>query len=321
MQPGVAAAAESRAGWCLKKGKTDKPWGRAHHSHRYFVSRGPALCYFERPSKDAGSSTGGERLLGVIDLRQVLRVRPSADPTAPNHAIDIVTRTRTYTLSPQPATADVTLGWAAHWAASTPDIIDPELLHPRPPEADAAALDAPCLDSPANGDSGGAKVRRRSAVGPSGDGTSCEPASDQLRLPPVVMGGFLLKLPVQHPQASGGAAPTPGLLGGLAQLGSWRRRYFVLREGLLQWYKDDPATPKGEELGAIQITGDGSVEYLERDSRLCLRVGGVTLMLRDGGGQLLGHWEQALREQLGRLRARHDETERREGSITDLGTV
>ena len=32
-----------KRGWCLKKSKTDKSWARAHHTPRYFVSRGHAL--------------------------------------------------------------------------------------------------------------------------------------------------------------------------------------------------------------------------------------------------------------------------------------
>ena len=101
-----------KRGWCLKKGKTDKPWAKAHHSHRYFVSRGNALCYFER----AVEGTDGQTLLGLIDLRELVRVRPSVDPTAPAQAIDLVLRSRTYVIVPQPATFEERCKWVCSWA-------------------------------------------------------------------------------------------------------------------------------------------------------------------------------------------------------------
>ena len=140
-RPGhLMAAVPAMCGWCLKKGNTEKSWARAHYGARYFVSRGHALCYFERPSKDAGSAIGGEHLLGVIDLREVIRVQPSADATAPKHAIDIVLRKRTYTLSPQPQGAEATEAWFVHWSVVAPSIVDPSLL-PKSREAGAAAAD------------------------------------------------------------------------------------------------------------------------------------------------------------------------------------
>ena len=73
------------------------------HSHRYFVCRGHALCYYERSTDDSPQASG---LRGVIDLRQVKRVRPSADASAPDHALDIIRPGRTYVVVPQPATAE-----------------------------------------------------------------------------------------------------------------------------------------------------------------------------------------------------------------------
>ena len=65
----VTSGGPLRAGWMQKKSRTDKPWGRAHHSRRYFVSRGFVVSYFERP--DPKAREGGERLCGVINLREV----------------------------------------------------------------------------------------------------------------------------------------------------------------------------------------------------------------------------------------------------------
>ena len=64
----------SRSGWLLKKSKTDRPWSKAHHSHRYFVSRGHALCYYEAMVDSHAPANG---LRGVIDLRQLKRLRPT----------------------------------------------------------------------------------------------------------------------------------------------------------------------------------------------------------------------------------------------------
>ena len=192
---------EPRSGWCLKKSKTSRPWARAHHSHRFFVSRGYALSYFEH---DSGKGDGAH-LLGVIDLREVLRIRPTADATAPEHAIDVVLRKRTYTTLPQPPSIATRRGWALHWAATiSPNLIDPALLAPadgssatEPPNAsaDAMALSAP--SAPAGGSAGALPADLPTAAAASSSSAAAPPpAAGALSwpAPKVLQQGFLLKL-------------------------------------------------------------------------------------------------------------------------------
>ena len=74
----VASVAGQRAGerrgWFLKKAKTSSSWAKSHHSHRYFVALGHALSYYDGM---ADSPQASAALRGVIDLREVKRVRPS----------------------------------------------------------------------------------------------------------------------------------------------------------------------------------------------------------------------------------------------------
>ena len=65
-----------RRGWFLKKAKTSSSWAKAHHSHRYFVALGHALSYYDGM---ADSPQASAALRGVIDLREVKRVRPSGE--------------------------------------------------------------------------------------------------------------------------------------------------------------------------------------------------------------------------------------------------
>ena len=72
-----ATAAASKSGWLIKKAKSEKPWAKVHHSHRYFVSRSHALFYYDRKPTEGEAQSSG--LSGVIDLREVKRLRPSPD--------------------------------------------------------------------------------------------------------------------------------------------------------------------------------------------------------------------------------------------------
>ena len=48
------------------------------------------------------------------------------------------------------------------------------------------------------------------------------------------MKGYLMKMPVKGKKRS-------SLVGNLqSQMASWKRRYFLLRHGMLQWFRDDP---------------------------------------------------------------------------------
>ena len=116
-----------RKGWLLKKSKTSKAWSQAAHSRRYFVSRNFIVSYFERPSSAA---QGGDKLRGVIPLRDVEALRPSADPTAPSTAFDVVHQGRVYTLVPQPETQEERDAWLGSWAnAVRPEAVADELRH------------------------------------------------------------------------------------------------------------------------------------------------------------------------------------------------
>lgn len=326
-----------KRGWCLKKGKSDKPWTKSHHSHRYFVSRSHALCYFERAGS-ADSELGGSRLLGIIDLREVVRVRPSADPTAPANALDVVLRSRTYVLVPQPNTSEEVSSWIRAWAlVLRPGGVAPELRHEaglpdEPPRRDSVAgyssvAGSGMMRGSMLGSMVGSFVGRRSFVvdensgeGEDGGGTSGAAADDgQYSLPPapeVLLQGFLLKMPVKsehrkQPSLSGFAS-----LLQLGELTSWRRRYFQLRPGLLQWYRDDPGVG-GEFLGVLRLTADTSVEPDTKEARLKVTAAGETLVLRDDAGEQLGTWEAELREQVQRVR---ESAKRGDARYADGGT-
>ena len=115
----AAQGPATRKGWLLKKSATKKDWAKSPHSNRYFVSRGHAVSYFDRKA-DSGTDTLGLR--GVINMRQVLQLRcPSTDVTAPNLAFDIVLKTRTYTLVPQPPTVAERDAWLDLWRKVVPE--------------------------------------------------------------------------------------------------------------------------------------------------------------------------------------------------------
>jgi hypothetical protein len=239
-----------KRGWCLKKSKTEKSWARAHHSHRYFVSRGHALSYYER-QVESGAPTSGLR--GVIDLREVRRIRPSADPSAPEHAIDLVLQGRTYVLVPQPASADEQRAWVKIWACVLPaEAIAPELLQPPGSTLSASrngtmascgtiascsgsALLASCSVGAAGSSPlascGGLGSARLGAIDVSEAGGAAGGGGAEAE-PQVIMKGYLMKMPVKGKKRT-------SIMGNL-QVASWKRRYFLLRAGMLQWFRDDP---------------------------------------------------------------------------------
>jgi hypothetical protein len=298
----------SKRGWCLKKGKTDRPWGKAHHSHRYFVSRGHALCYFERAG-DESSELGGQRLLGLIDLREVLRVRRSADATAPEHAIDLVMRSRTYVLVPQPASAEEVIAWVRVWSHSMrANVVAPELRAEaglevtscRASTCGCASISRLSMRGAACGESSGSQESMAplpegsTAALPEGSAELADGAAAALGgawlSPDVLLQGSLLKMPV----AREARWSLPNVLG---ELTSWRRRYFQLRRGMIQWYKEDPAVG-GEFLGVLRLTPDTCVVFDPRDSRLTISVGREKLTLKEEGGDQLAEWEAEVSEQV-----------------------
>ena len=315
-----AEVSTERRGWCLKKGKTDQPWAKAHHSHRYFVSRGNALCYFERAA-DESSELGGHRLLGLIDLRDVLRVRPSADATAPAHALDLVLRARTYVLVPQPATADESAAWVRVWARSLRmNAIAPELRIEAGLRAESSWRASISAGSAPAGTS----------EGDGGAGAGAPSFGWPMPMPDVLMQGYLLKMPVRNEHRRGLRAMA--LLG---ELVAWKRRYFQLRcaarrlppaacrpsrylppadadgprgfvaplrrPGMLQWYRDDPSAG-GEFLGVLQLTADATIELSSDLTRLQVSAAGETLMLRNDTGEQLATWEAEIGSQIRQLR-------------------
>ena len=316
-----------KRGWCLKKSKTDKSWARAHHTPRYFVSRGHALSYYERQAPKP--QDGG--LKGVINLREVKQVRPSTDPTAPDFALDLFLQGRTYVLVPQPATFQERLAWVLTWKPIlSADVLDAELLNedeaaarPRPkPEASStvggslsslfsgksrssccstscgslisqysanygsssmSGVPEALAGASASADSGASAK----AAGGADSGASAK--SDQVEdgrpLPPsrVLMQGFLQKMPVRSDRRRSFSAGN--LLGDFA---SWKRRYFVLRVGTLQWFADDPAND-GEQRQrqaerGLTLTADATVELDKKSGRLKIKARGETLLLREDGG-------------------------------------
>mmetsp|Transcript_20088 Transcript_20088/g.51111 ORF Transcript_20088/g.51111 Transcript_20088/m.51111 type:complete len:365 (-) Transcript_20088:130-1224(-) len=304
---GAPAEPDQKSGWCLKKGKTEKPWGKAHHSQRYFVSRGQALCYFERAA-GAESELGGSRLLGIVDLREVVRIRRSADATAPEHAIDIVLRGRTYVLVPQPPTADEVSQWVRIWAqAVRPGGIESELREAAqlPEEMEQRRRDS-MYGMSANFSFRGSVGRMSIAAPDDGDAEAAgvhspadadgSPLCSAWQTPEVLLQGYLHKMPVRSDHRKGLRAS----LLQLSEMASWRRRYFQLRSGMLQWYRDDPGVG-GEFLGVLRLTRDTTVE-LEKD-KLRVTSSGETLVLRgDDSGERLTTWEADVSAQVARMR-------------------
>ncbi len=316
-----------KRGWCLKKGKSDKPWSKASHNTRFFVSRSHALCYFEREAA-ADSELGGSRLLGLIDLREVVRVRPSEDPTAPTHALDIVTRSRTYTIVPQPPTIDEVSQWVRVWASMLrPGGVAPELRQEAglPEEAARHSMYGSMTEGRSSRRNSffGSVVGRNSlhgsgplgtvadaaeaeaeAVGGGGGGVAeGEADSDGAGTDDVILHGFLSKMPVKSEHRKGSLTSGLGALMQLGELTAWRRRYCQLRPGVLQWYRDDPGVG-GEFLGMLRLMPDSTVELDKSEARLRITAAGETLVLRDDAGTRLGAWEAELTNQVRRL---HDE--------------
>ena len=60
--------------------------------------------------------------MAVINLREAVKLRPTTDTTAPEHAFDIVLKSppRAYTLVPFPATRDERDAWLSLWATLVP---------------------------------------------------------------------------------------------------------------------------------------------------------------------------------------------------------
>lgn len=270
-RPAGELAPVEKRGWCIKKGKTGKPWNKAHHRCLYFASRANALCYFER-SGDASDELGGSRLLGIIDLREVVRIRHSEDSTTPSNAIDIVLRTRTYTIVPQPPTAEEVGEWVRTWArVLRPRAIAPELrMEARlPDEEGEEEEDAPegsggrrnsLLGSMATGFASLSEQLRLSLSGGSGGGDGSRTGSADAD---VLKQGYLQKMPIRSDHRKG----LPSVFG---EMGKWRRRYFQLRPGMLQWYRDDPGAG-GDFLGVLRLTAGAVVELDKNEARLRVR--------------------------------------------------
>jgi hypothetical protein len=147
-----------RHGWFLKKSKTSRPWAKAAHSRRWFVSCGPIVTYFEKP---ATNDHGGEKLRGVIDLREALLLKATVDETAPDFALDIMVKGgRTYTIVPQPATTCERAAWMQLWVPSLkPELVPRALLalsYSGTSRKDSAESAAPTVLREANGSSRGA---------------------------------------------------------------------------------------------------------------------------------------------------------------------
>jgi len=249
---------------------------------------------------------------GIIDLRDVLRVRPSADASAPSHALDLVLRARTYVLVPQPATNEEVSAWVRVWAQSMrPSAIAPELR-------ELAGLGDPLTSSISSSfrvSSSEAPFASTAASWlpspPSSAGAlpmpSSPPSFRAWPAPEVIMQGYLHKLPVRSEHRNSLRASS--LLG---ELSSWRRRYFQLRPGMLQWYREDPGSG-GEFLGVLRLTAKTSID-LERgagplsrgEARLKVKASGETLILKDDVGERLAAWEADLAAQVNAIRAREE---------------
>jgi len=269
-----------RSGWFLKKEKTAKSWARASHSHRFFVTKGAVLCYYER--QVSGPESAG--LKGVIDLREVQRLRPSTDTTAPAYALDMVLPGRTYVLVPQPPMLEEQRAWVQAWVKSMcADAVAAELLGTQGStgEVDSSApspfgaihSDGPShMSLPTQSDQA---APLSSALG--GGAYACT-------APGILMQGFLLKQPMRSERKRSATS----LLNGLAM---WKRRRLVLRHGLLQWYTDDPDA--GSFLGVLRLSSDTVVELTNSNTRLQVRTADEMLNLRDDDGELVA-WQRAL---------------------------
>jgi len=187
-----------------KKSKTEKPWDRATHSRRFFVSRGHIVSYFERPLPS--SREGGERLCGVINLREAIALRPTADRTAPANAFDLVLKARTYTLVPFPDTADERDAWLLMWSSVVPAL-----------GISSIASDAPTA-------SGAHTTAVAASVREGDDEPSSASAGHARTVSPGLLEGYLLKKPVSGSQL-------------FADM-QWRRRFFILRRDAIEWYKE-----------------------------------------------------------------------------------
>lgn len=297
----VSLVAEKR-GWCLKKAKTTAPWAKAHHSPRYFVCKGHALCYYERQAPTP--QEGG--LKGVVDLREVKRVRPSADPTAPEHALDLVLQGRTYVLVPQPPSADEVGAWVRAWAPMLQkDAIAPELWNaspserPLPPRLCDESPSTSCMAAPTTASSSSSSSAFHGDGGGSND--RCMSGAS----PKALMKGYLLKMPMRSEKRRSFSASA--LLGDFA---AWKRRYFVLQEGVLQYFADDPGAG-GESLGMLQLMADTVIERVEMNGgssgKLKVRTAAETLVLKDeSSGNNLSAWEQALHTQIKAMNVAHE---------------
>ena len=294
------SAVPVHSGWCLKKSKTGKVWDQAHHSHRYFLCQGAVLSYHEGNPSNKGSS----QVQGVIDLRQVKSVRASVDKTAPDFAIDMCLPKRTYVLVPQPATAEERAKWISTWMQQLHgDIIAPEL------RAEASALldhgAGVLADQPSALAASGVRNSQPFA-GPGGPSTSQQPAGSGMASgsasvcppPRVLMQGFMQKQPAKH---SGQHSISAKAI--FADLSGWKRRYFLLRPGTLQWFRDDPSAD-GEFLGVLRLGPDTRVEFEKGQQRLRVVATGGSLLLKDDGSrQMLLAWQQALKQHVGELGA------------------
>ena len=234
---------------------------------------------------------------------------------------------RTYVLVPQPATAEELGEWVQTWAQVLPDgIIAPELLDPKaasvPPLVelgDTAAVAAAAAAAAAAGTTpprlaeaglGVTAVDVGDHHSTSSSGGTVTPSGDPFSVDAavggggVLMRGFLLKMPMRS-QGRTSIFSASSLLGDLA---SWKRRYFVLRHGLLQWYRDDPDS-EGEFLGVIRLTPETAIEYERGEDRVRIRAGGESLLLReDSQGartatKQLPQWQQCLAKHVSELAA------------------
>jgi len=279
-----------RSGWFLKKEKTAKSWARASHSHRFFVTKGAVLCYYER--QVSGPEATG--LKGVIDLREVQRLRPSTDTTAPAYALDMVLPGRTYVLVPQPPVQEEQRAWVQEWVKSMrADAVAAELLG-----AQGSAVDVDSAGpSLANGGHSAGQahppsltVSNQAAPPPTGSSTLGSGAF-ACTAPGILMQGLLLKQPMRSERKRSATS----LLNGLAM---WKRRRLVLRHGLLQWYTDDPDA--GDFLGVLRLSSGTVVELTQSNTRLQVRTVDEMLTLRDDDGALVG-WERALTAHIAEL--------------------
>ena len=259
-------------------------------------------------------------LRGVIDLREVKRVRPSgetalapakiffsfahtlsalcslslaADATAPEHAIDLVLSGRTYVLVPQPATAEERDAWVQTWAQTLrADVIAPELHGVNSSNSSSeggSSSQAPAASQVSSWITSAAARLSGAAPPP-------PPAADDTGN--VLARGWLHKLPVKSVGSQRSMSATSLLKGGglLSDFAGWKRRYFLLKDnGLLQWFKDDPSRD-GEFLGVLRLTSGTTVLLEKGEQRLRVTTASETLLLKDETAGGLGMWESAIRD-------------------------